>query len=133
MLPLLVCSVLSLAVVFDRAFAFYNHKKIDIRALRARIMELMGKGNFHEAAILCSNTPGPVSAVLLSGIQSYVKHRKLQKSPEHLAMVMEKAMEDYSLHALSAVEKRLNVLSTVGNAAALLGMTGTVTGMISSF
>ena len=42
-------------------------------------------------------------------------------------------MEDYSLHSISAVEKRLWVLSTIGNAAPLLGMTGTVMGMIKSF
>jgi biopolymer transport protein ExbB/TolQ len=46
---------------------------------------------------------------------------------------MEKAMDDQAQHALSAVEKRFNVLSTVGSAAPLFGMTGTVTGMIASF
>ncbi|MFW5839535.1 MAG: MotA/TolQ/ExbB proton channel family protein, partial [Planctomycetota bacterium] len=41
--------------------------------------------------------------------------------------------EDYSDHALAAVEKRMTVLSTVGYAAPLLGMCGTVVGMIRSF
>jgi biopolymer transport protein ExbB/TolQ len=47
--------------------------------------------------------------------------------------IMEKAMDDYAQHAMSAVEKRFNVLVTVGSAAPLFGMTGTVTGMIASF
>jgi biopolymer transport protein ExbB len=42
-------------------------------------------------------------------------------------------MEDYSAQAMSVVNKRLDVLTTIGMAAPLLGMTGTVTGMIASF
>jgi biopolymer transport protein ExbB len=42
-------------------------------------------------------------------------------------------MEDYTVHAIAAVEKRLNILATVAMSAPLLGMTGTVTGMIASF
>ena len=133
MIPLMVCSVLALAVLIDRAWAFYQHRKIDSRALRAKILELITDDRVDEAAILCSNTPGPVSAVLLAGLQSYLKHRERADSVASLTGIMEKAMDDYSLHALSAVGKRLNVLSTIGNAAPLLGMTGTVLGMIAAF
>ncbi len=133
MIPLMVCSVLTLAVLVDRAWAFYAHRKIDSRALRARILELLAEDRADEAALLCANTPGPVSAVLLAGLQSYQKHRLRSDSVASLAAIMEKAMDDYSLHALSAVGKRLNVLSTVGNAAPLLGMAGTVLGMIAAF
>jgi biopolymer transport protein ExbB len=42
-------------------------------------------------------------------------------------------MQDYSHQAMSAVEKRLNILSFIGSSAPLFGMTGTVTGMIKSF
>ena len=133
MIPLMVCSVLALAVLLDRAWAFYQYRKIDNRALRAKVLELLAAGKVHQAAGLCANTPGPVSAVLLAGLKSLAKHRALADSVQSLTAVMEKAMDDYSQHALSAVAKRLNVLSTVGNAAPLLGMTGTVTGMIRAF
>ena len=133
MIPLMVCSVLALAVLIDRAWAFYSHTKIDNRALRAKILELLAADRVDEAALLCASTPGPVSAVLLAGLQSYLKHRARADSTASLTATMEKAMDDYSQHALSAVGKRLGVLSTVGNAAPLLGMTGTVTGMIVAF
>ncbi len=133
MIPLVVCSILTLAVVIDRFAAFYKNSRIDTRALRARIMELLMQCRLAEAAVLCASTPGPVSAVLLTGLQAYNKLKKMQDSPDSLRHGTEKAMNDYSLHAMSAVEKRLNVLSTVGNAAPLIGMAGTVTGMIKSF
>lgn len=132
MVPLMACSVFAFAVFFDRISAFWANGKVDTRALRAKLMQLMEEGRLRDAATLCSNTPSPVAAVLLVGLQSYEKHRE-QVQRGDLAAVMEKAMDDYSLHAMSAVEKRLHILATIGNIAPLLGMTGTVTGMIASF
>jgi len=133
MIPLVVCSVLTLAVLVDRGYAFYIHSKTDTRALRAKVLRLVEEDRVDEAARLCSNTASPVSAVLLAGLQSYAKHKALAAKTESLMAIMEKAMDDYAQHAMSAVERRFNVLSTVGSAAPLLGMTGTVTGMIQSF
>ena len=133
MVPLLVCSVLATAVIIDRALAFWANRKIDTRSLRASVLGLLETDNVSDAAVLCSNTPGPVSSVLLKGLQSYAKHKQLGATSEAITNIMEKAMDDFALHAMSAVEKRLSVLSTIGNAAPLLGMAGTVTGMIASF
>jgi len=133
MIPLMVCSILALGVLFDRWWAFRVNRKTDTRALRANVLELMDQEKADDAAVLCSNTPGPISAVLLAGLQAYARHREVKKSTEALLNVVEKTMDDYSEHAMSAVQKRLNVLATIGNAAPLLGMTGTVTGMIGSF
>lgn len=131
MIPLMICSVLSVAVLIDRAWAFYANSKIDVRALRAQLMKFLRRGQIRDAALLCINTPGPVSAVLLAGLQSYEKLER--RNPENLRMTVGETMEDYSLHSMNAVEKRLWILSTVGNAAPLFGMAGTVLGMIKSF
>ncbi|HUT01789.1 MAG TPA: MotA/TolQ/ExbB proton channel family protein [Phycisphaerae bacterium] len=133
MIPLLVCSVLATAVLIDRTLAFWANRKIDTRSLRANVLKLLEEDRLADAAVLCANTPGPVSAVLLKGLQSYAKHKPLGATSEAITNIMEKAMDDFALHAMSAVEKRLSILSTIGNAAPLLGMSGTVTGMISSF
>ena len=133
MVPLMICSVLALAAIIDRWWAFRTNAGVDARALRSKVLDLLGEGEIDEAAKLCASTPGPVSAVILAGLQAYSRLKAIGGKPEIIRTVTEKAMEDYSLHAMSAVEKRLNILSTVGNAAPLLGMTGTVTGMIKSF
>jgi len=133
MVPLALCSILTVAVLIDRGLAFYGHSKTDTRALRATVLGLVGEDRVDEAAALCANTPGPISAVLLAGLQSYAKHRPLASRLESLLAVMEKAMSDFTQHAMNAVERRFAVLATVGSAAPLFGMTGTVTGMIASF
>lgn len=133
MIPLLACSIAALAVLIDRAKAFYDNTKLDTRALRAQLQTLLAEHRLQDAMTLCASTPGPISAVLLVGLQAYEKQLSVKASPEALRTIVGKAMEDYLPHGLSAVEKRLNILSTVGNAAPLFGMTGTVTGMIKSF
>jgi len=133
MIPLMLCSILATAVLIDRAMAFWANSKVDTRSLRANVLSMLAENRVADAAVLCSNTPGPISAVLLMGLQSYTRHKALGAKVDELLGVMEKAMDDYALHAMSAVEKRLNILSTIGSAAPLLGMTGTVTGMITSF
>jgi len=131
MVPLLACSVIALAVILDRLMAFYANSKVDVRALRSNLMRLLREHKVREAAALCANTPGPVSAVLLTGLQSYLKLAK--RTPENTRITVGQAMEDFLRQSIGTVEKRLWVLATVGTVAPLLGMTGTVTGMIKSF
>ncbi len=133
MVFLMVCSLAGLAVVIDRGYAFYLHAKTDSRSLRAKVLGLLEQERLLDAARLCMQTPGPVSAVLLTGLQSYAKHKAFTTRTESITTIMKEAMQDYSQHAMSHVEKRMNVLSTVANAAPLFGMAGTVTGMIASF
>jgi biopolymer transport protein ExbB len=133
MIPLMIESMLALAVLFDRAVAFRANGRIDTRSLRAKVLSLLREDRVDEAINLCFSTPGPVSAVLTSGLQAYAKHRMVTKRVDALRAVVQDAMEDYTHQAMSAVEKRLNVLSFIGSSAPLFGMTGTVTGMIKSF
>ncbi|MCH7725046.1 MAG: MotA/TolQ/ExbB proton channel family protein [Planctomycetes bacterium] len=133
MIPLMICSVLAIGVVLDRAWAFYQYRRTDTRSLRSQVLRLLEQGDLTAAAHLCSATPGPVSAVLLSGLQSYGKHKPRTTKPDSLMSIMKETMLDYSDHALAAVEKRFSVLRTISMAAPLMGMTGTVTGMISAF
>lgn len=133
MIPLVLCSILTLAVLIERGRAFYRNRQVDVPALRGQIMELLRKNRLDDTLTLCASTPGPVAAVLLVGLQTYQKIKDIKGSPEMFRSLMSKAMDDYSVHAIHSVEKRLNWLATVANVSPLFGMTGTVTGMIRSF
>ena len=134
MVPLMLESVLALAVALDRWIAFSRNDKVDARSLRSKVLELLAAGRVNEAAVLCSNTPGPVSAVMLAGLQAYAKFRGVTAGrPETCRALVEDAMENYSQVAAGAVNKRLGMLSFIAGSAPLLGMLGTVTGMISAF
>lgn len=134
MVPLMVLSVLAVAVAIDRWVAFSRNDRVDSRSLRSKVLDLLAAGKLNEAGVLCSNTPGPVSAVMLAGLQAYAKFRRITAGqPETCRSLVEDAMENYSQVAAAAVNKRLGVLSFVAGAAPLIGMLGTVAGMISAF
>jgi biopolymer transport protein ExbB len=133
MVPLVIESILALALAIDRFLAFRANGKVDVRTLRAKMLDLLREGRDQEALGLCFSTPGPVSAVLAAGLQSYVKHRASTRRVDSLRAVVQDAMEDYGHQAVQAVGSRLNVLAFIGSSAPLFGMTGTVTGMIRSF
>jgi len=133
MIPLLACSLVSLAVVYDRWVAFRENRKIDTLSLRSKVMTSLRGNNIDAAIAECATAGGPVASVLLAGLRSYQHLCGKSESSETMRMVVGQVMEDYSAQAMSVVNKRLDVLTTVGTAAPLLGMTGTVTGMILSF
>ncbi len=133
MIPLMACSLISLAVVYDRWFAFRDNRRIDTRSLSARVLDHLRAGNVETAISECRATGGPVAAVLLAGLRSYGHLKGKDESPETMRLVVGQVMEDHGAQAMSVVNKRLDVLTTIGVAAPLLGMTGTVTGMIASF
>ncbi len=133
MIPLIACSLVSLAVVYDRWVAFRTNRKIDTLSLRSKVMASLRENNIDAAIAECATAGGPVASVLLAGLRSYQHLCGKSESSETMRMVVGQVMEDYSAQAMSVVNKRLDVLTTVGTAAPLLGMTGTVTGMILSF
>lgn len=133
MVPLMLCSLVSLAVVYDRWSAFRAGRKVDTRSLRAKVLAHLRNDDIDLAIGECQAASGPLSSVLLAGLRSYRQlHEKGERS-ETMRMVVAQVMEDYSAQAMSVVNKRLDVLTTIATAAPLLGMTGTVTGMIVSF
>ena len=133
MIPLAACSIFMLAVLFERSYAFYRNQMIDVRALRAQVLQLLFNGRQNDAMTVCASTPSPVSAVLLVGLQTYRRAVATGASSAMQRALVEKAMDDYTPHASHALELRLNWLATIANVAPLFGMTGTVTGMIRAF
>jgi biopolymer transport protein ExbB len=133
MFPLMLCSLVALAVVYDRWMAFRANRKIDTRSLRIKIITRLRANDVAGAIAECEAARGPLSSVLLAGLRSYNQLLGKKESAETMRMVVGQVMEDYSAQAMSIVNKRLDVLTTIAMAAPLLGMTGTVTGMIASF
>jgi biopolymer transport protein ExbB len=133
MIPLMICSLVSLAVVYDRWFSFRENRRVDTRSLRSKVLACLRENDINGAIKECETARGPIASVLLAGLRSYKQLRGKNEGVETMRLVVGQVMEDYSAQTMSVVNKRLDVLSTIGVAAPLLGMTGTVTGMIASF
>src|SRR5690606_3408217 len=92
----------------------------------AEVSELIQQNRIEEAIRLCEETPGPVAAILLSGLR-----RSLDRS--YTSADIEKAIKTTGTIELGFLERGLPVLATVSNVAPLLGVLGTGAGMISAF
>ncbi len=132
MYPLVACSIVALAVMIDRVRAF-RAAEADTVSLRAKITDCLDNGRVDEAVDIARQYHGPVAAVLLAGLDRYRKLKVRGRAILEIETNVKETMEDYAPHAMEPLESRLNLLSMIGSVAPLLGMTGTVTGMIASF
>lgn len=132
MWPLLLLSVLSLAIIIDRLRAF-RAAGSDFDDLRREVNQHLLDEKLEAAISRVEQADGPVAACLLVGLQRYGKMRERGRDPEEMETAVSKMMEDFAPKAVSGLEKRLNLLVLIASVSPLLGMTGTVTGMIRSF
>lgn len=133
MIPLVALSLLSYAVILER-FSAFRRANVDTATLRREVMALIKRGELAQATQLCANTPGPVSAILLVGLRKYDKLKKMKENDiEKIDNLVTKAMSDFAPHVIDVLETRLYLLAMVGTVAPLLGLMGTVTGMIKVF
>ncbi len=133
MLPLLVCSIVMVAAIIDRVRAFRAAAKLDPKVLREQVVKLVSDGDIDAATEACRASEGPVAAVLLTGLEKFTRLRKKGKNETEIEAGVTKAMEDYAPKAMSVLEQRLGTMVLIASISPLIGMCGTVTGMINSF
>ena len=122
MWPLLITSIIGLAVIIVK-FVTLGIAQVKTRRLLKEVDAYMAEGKIEEAKELCENTPGPVAAILSSG---------LQRADEGSDRVI-KAIENTGAIELSFLERGLVTLATIATVAPLLGFLGTVARMIQAF
>lgn len=119
---ILLTSVIGLAVIIER-FWHLHRAKIDTNKFMENISNTLKRNRIMEAVELCEQTPGPIAHILKAGI---LKHDRNKQE-------IKEAIEDAGLHEIPRLEKNLGILSTIANVAPLLGLLGTVTGMVRAF
>ncbi len=122
MWPILLCSIFALAIILEKFF--YLHKiRIDTQEFLNNILDKIKRHQIKEALELCENTKSPISHILKAGILKYDRPRPQIKE----------AIEDASLYEIPRLEKNLPLLATIAHISPLLGLLGTVTGMVRCF
>lgn len=122
MWPILICSIWALAVVIERLW-FLNRIKIDADRFLRSVLEKVKQHKIKEALSDCDSTKSPVGQILRAGILKEGRTRQEIKE----------AIEDAALYEVPLVERNLNVLATIAHVSPLLGLLGTVTGMVRCF
>jgi biopolymer transport protein ExbB len=124
MYPLLLFSLLGLGVILAKLWVLHVANR-DARRLLDEVSGLARERRLDEALTLSNQTPGPVSAILASGL-ARIRDRRTGDD-------VEKAMSSTGKIELGFLERGMVVLATVATVAPLLGFLGTVWGMIEAF
>jgi len=122
MWPILLCSIFALAIILEKFW--HVHKiRIDTQEFLGSILDKMKRHQVKEALEICEKTKSPISHILKAGILKYDRPRPQIKE----------AIEDASLYEIPKLEKNLPMLATIAHISPLLGLLGTVTGMVRCF
>lgn len=132
MWPILLLGIVASGVIIER-YRSLKMLRTDTGAVRGKVTELLEDDRVEEALKLCDREQGPVPAILSAGLRKFLVLRRLNYDPAKIEEQVVKAMDDYGVHVVAALERHLPVLATVSSVAPMLGFLGTVAGMITSF
>ena len=122
MYPLIACSVLVLAIAVER-FWYYRQAATNLPALLAAIDKPMKTGDWQAAAGICSAATGVTAQILAAGL----------RLPGFDSQRLERLLEGEAGLAAAKLREQLSYLDTIVTLSPLLGLLGTVIGMIGSF
>lgn len=124
MIVIVMCSIFSLALIMERLYYFFHlHLGTDIERFFEQLRGAIDGHQWKEAHALCESSPGPVGRVVLAGLTVH------DATPAEI----DEAMEEAAHAELPAVEQHLRWLSTLAQVSTLLGLLGTVTGLVRAF
>jgi biopolymer transport protein ExbB len=116
--------VVGIAIAIER-FVVLTKASISNRQLWEKITPCLKAGNFTEAANVAAKSGTALGTVLSYGLaRTKVTHRRDD---------LEKAMEESLLEIIPKLEKRTHYLSSLANVGMLIGLLGTVAGLIAAF
>ena len=122
MWPIILCSIIAFAIVIDKVY--HLHKaRIDTEKFMETVSGSLKRNKIMEAIDICDQTPGPIAHIIKAGV---LKHDRPRQE-------IKEAIEDAGLHEIPRLERRLSALATIAHIAPLLGLLGTVTGMVRCF
>lgn len=116
------CSLIATFIFLEKWFQFHR-EQVNVKELLKGLFNVLKRDGFVEAISLCDNTPGPAAKILAAAILAY----------EHGEKDIRLAIEDANAEEIPKLEKHVTILGTIGYITPLLGLLGTVLGMMQAF
>jgi biopolymer transport protein ExbB len=122
MIPLLLCSIIALVISVER-WLYLRNARVDTSRLMGKIRGALDNGSVEQARGICEATPGPIARVLGASLA----HFDMPKDD-----LREVAREE-ALSQQPVLDGQLPLLATMVTVAPLLGLLGTISGLIKVF
>lgn len=106
----------------------------NVDAFVRSIKGFLDRGDMNGAMAACDKQKGSVANVVRSGLAKYAEMEKVTgMEKDEKVIAIQKEIEEATSLELPMLERNLNILATIASIATLLGLLGTVLGMIRSF
>lgn len=122
MLLIIMCALVAMVIILERLYSF-RRAQIDIHDFLHGLFNVLKRNNAVEAITICEEAAGPAAHVIRAAIMRC----------EHDEGSLRQAVEEASLSEAPRLEKNLKLLATIAHLAPMLGLLGTVVGMIGLF
>lgn len=122
MYPILFCSIIGWAIFMERFFAYFQIRR-DLLAMQRRVVSLLQEGHLAEALALSDRGKTPLARILQVVLKNQGRSRAYLKA----------LAEEVGVREAVSLQRYLGLLGTIANVAPLLGLLGTVLGMINAF
>jgi biopolymer transport protein ExbB len=122
MVPIILCSILAVAITLERLWTLREQRVVPVE-LTDKVWQWVENRALSDKQVLALRQHSPLGSVLAAGLAN--RHRERS--------VMIQAIEDAGRHVVHDLERFLNMLGTIAAISPLLGLLGTVTGMIRTF
>ena len=122
MLPLFACSVIAIGIIAERFWSLQT-KRITPPELITQIWQWLRSDQVDDNRIQALRNNSPLGAILAAGLVNRDCSRDITRE----------GIEDIGRHVTVALERNLNTLGTIAAISPLLGLLGTVIGMIKVF
>jgi len=126
------CSIIALGITLERLLTL-RKADVDADALLDVVSSHLEKHDIDGALNICAEGTGPVAGTLAIGLRKLVFLERIGKKPEEIEEGIVAAMEEHAGHVVNWLERNLTTLATIASLAPILGMMGTVIGMIEAF
>src|SRR5690606_1889110 len=122
MIPIALCSVIALTVFLERLWALQRQRVLPVQFI-SLLKKAVREGRWERARSLCDSNESTVSRVARAGLR-YINRRR---------EIVRDALQEAGRREISYLERFLPALGAIASIAPLLGLLGTVTGMIKVF
>lgn len=125
MVPIAGCSAVGTAIVVERVLTLRAASNVDKDELMNFIQAYCMHGNIQKAITAVSQNKNPLSNIVRAGLMTVMNGKPAEE--------VQTAMDAVALREIPRLSRRIDMLSALANVAVLLGLLGTVTGMIAAF
>ncbi|HHL40021.1 MAG TPA: MotA/TolQ/ExbB proton channel family protein [Deltaproteobacteria bacterium] len=120
---ILLVSIVGFAIMVERGVLLIFRYNLNSRALWAKVEKFVKDGHLDRAEALCANSPVPLMRILHRAISAASGTEK----------DIQNAVDEAALEVIPSIDKRVPYLATLANIATLLGLLGTIQGLIQAF